>query len=105
MLYSIFCLNNHIPNVLRLFKYTNEFFRLLLAFIKIISLDVIESSHIIVPISGCVLLVMMKQSRWRAKKQGASASAGSPSRLCPGRLKSRGAQNLINGIKLSLIGF
>ena len=34
-------------------------------FIKIINLDVIESRHIIVPIGGRALGVMMKLSRWR----------------------------------------
>jgi hypothetical protein len=41
----------------------------------------------------------------KSKKQGTSASARSPRRLCPGRRNSRGAVKLINGAKFSLIDF
>jgi hypothetical protein len=40
-----------------------------------------------------------------SKKQGASASAANPRRLCPARRSSRGAQNLINVTNFSLIDF
>jgi hypothetical protein len=40
-----------------------------------------------------------------SKKQGTSASAANPRRLCPGRRNSPGAQNFINGTNFSLIDF
>ena len=58
-----------------------------------------------VPIDGCEVSCHDEIVSVKSKKQGTSASADNPRRLCLGRRNSRGAVKLINGANFSLIDF